>query len=65
MGDNLGPNGFAMAIAGGVFLSVVLAFFFTPAMFALLYAKGTKRSEIIDMAESPQPATLVRLASAT
>jgi multidrug efflux pump subunit AcrB len=55
---------FAMAIAGGVFLSVVLAFFFTPAMFALLYAKGTKTAEITDVAGKPQPAPLVRLASA-
>jgi len=30
---------FAMAIAGGVLLSVVLAFAFTPAMFALVYAQ--------------------------
>lgn len=37
---------FAMAIAGGVFLSVVLAFFFTPAMFALLFARGRETVEI-------------------
>ncbi len=40
---------FAMAIAGGVLFSVVLAFAFTPAMFALVYARrGVARQSAED-----------------
>jgi multidrug efflux pump subunit AcrB len=31
---------FAMAVAGGVLLSTVVAFYFTPPMFALIYGRG-------------------------
>ena len=34
---------FAVAIAGGVLLSAVISFFFTPAAFALVYRKSVKR----------------------
>jgi len=37
---------FAMAIAGGVALSVVLAFFFTPPMFSLMMRTGRKRGSV-------------------
>lgn len=36
---------FAMAIAGGVLLSTVISFYFTPPMFALVYAKREKPAE--------------------
>ncbi|MEL6872210.1 MAG: efflux RND transporter permease subunit, partial [Pseudomonadota bacterium] len=51
---------FAMAIAGGVLLSTVVSFYFTPPVFALLARKGrlvsTKRSSADDVAPAPAAA---------
>ena len=51
---------FAMAIAGGVALSVVLAFFFTPPMFALMMRPGARRETgdpaAVKTGERPLPA---------
>ncbi len=44
---------FAMAIAGGVLLSTVISFYFTPPMFALLYAGKKHGKQIED--EQPIP----------
>ena len=35
---------FAMAVAGGVLLSSVVSFYFTPQMFALVYARAPRRA---------------------
>ncbi|MEX0282016.1 MAG: efflux RND transporter permease subunit [Arenibacterium sp.] len=40
---------FAVAIAGGVMLSSVISFFFTPPMFALIYRKDKPTSEVADV----------------
>ena len=46
---------FAMSIAGGVFLSTVVSFFFTPQMFVLVRRRTTR---VPDLAEpQPEPAT--------
>ncbi|MEO0545562.1 MAG: efflux RND transporter permease subunit [Pseudomonadota bacterium] len=39
---------FAMAIGGGVLLSTVVSFYFTPPMFALLYARKRKNQKITE-----------------
>ncbi|MDW4496970.1 efflux RND transporter permease subunit [Sulfitobacter sp. D35] len=43
---------FAMAVAGGVLLSTVVSFYFTPPMFALVYARRPERREILTLRES-------------
>ncbi|MCR9256221.1 MAG: efflux RND transporter permease subunit [Alphaproteobacteria bacterium] len=43
---------FAMSIAGGVLLSTIVSFYFTPPMFLLMYAKKPKRRD-----ETPEEAT--------
>ncbi|XWN31116.1 MAG: efflux RND transporter permease subunit [Devosia sp.] len=45
---------FAMSVAGGVLLSTVISFYFTPPMFALVYARRTRKTG----APSPQAAAL-------
>ncbi|GFE50369.1 acriflavin resistance protein [Roseobacter cerasinus] len=50
---------FAMSVAGGVLLSTVVSFYFTPPMFALLYAKrGAKE------AQQPTPQPVLNLVQA-
>lgn len=46
---------FAMSIAGGVLLSTVVSFYFTPPMFALIYARkpGKSAAEAINSAKQP------------
>ncbi|MEM9224135.1 MAG: efflux RND transporter permease subunit, partial [Pseudomonadota bacterium] len=46
---------FAMSVAGGVLLSTVISFYFTPPMFALIYAKRAR------VAQLPAPAKLTKL----
>jgi multidrug efflux pump subunit AcrB len=43
---------FAMSVAGGVLLSTVVSFYFTPPMFAMLYAR---RARVERPATSPKP----------
>ncbi|MEO0545077.1 MAG: efflux RND transporter permease subunit [Pseudomonadota bacterium] len=38
---------FAMAVAGGVLLSTIISFYFTPPMFALVYAKRPSRQSTV------------------
>ncbi len=59
---------FAMAVAGGVLLSTVVSFYFTPPMFRLVYAGRARRTEAAMPSEqdSPQPvheARVIRLAA--
>ncbi|MEM1377931.1 MAG: efflux RND transporter permease subunit [Pseudomonadota bacterium] len=42
---------FAMAVAGGVLLSTVISFYFTPPMFALVYAKRASSTNAADATE--------------
>ena len=44
---------FAMSVAGGVLLSTIVSFYFTPPVFALLYRKPRKKTADND-AGSPQ-----------
>ncbi|MEM9332511.1 MAG: efflux RND transporter permease subunit [Pseudomonadota bacterium] len=46
---------FAMSVAGGVLLSTVISFYFTPPMFALVYRRGNVADEEMPITE-PQPA---------
>ena len=54
---------FAVAIAGGVLLSAVVSFYFTPPMFALVYRKAPAATEVDsvveDMAEPAGPSLRV------
>ena len=52
---------FAMSIAGGVLLSTVVSFYFTPPMFALLYRKRSTKGNAA--AADDQPETTLRLAA--
>ncbi|MCP4383237.1 MAG: efflux RND transporter permease subunit [Hyphomicrobiales bacterium] len=56
---------FAMSIAGGVLLSTIVSFYFTPPMFALVYRKKPKTP--LELQHLPQPAmpaaTPLRLAA--
>ncbi|MEM8754098.1 MAG: efflux RND transporter permease subunit, partial [Pseudomonadota bacterium] len=45
---------FAMSVAGGVLLSTIVSFYFTPPMFALTYARRPKKAEGTD-AEAAAP----------
>ncbi|MEO0359668.1 MAG: efflux RND transporter permease subunit, partial [Pseudomonadota bacterium] len=45
---------FAMSVAGGVLLSTIVSFYFTPPMFALTYARRPKKAEGTD-AEASAP----------
>ncbi|MBM7068960.1 efflux RND transporter permease subunit [Actibacterium sp. 188UL27-1] len=45
---------FAMSIAGGVLLSTVISFYFTPPMFALFYRKKAKQAQPVEAAETQQ-----------
>ncbi len=50
---------FAVAIAGGVLLSTVVSFYFTPPVFALIYGRGKRSVEQTDRApETPEPMPL-------
>lgn len=51
---------FAMSVAGGVLLSTVVSFYFTPPMFALLYARG--KGAKAPLAEAQPPLNLMRAA---
>lgn len=55
---------FAMSVAGGVLLSTVVSFYFTPPMFALIYARANKKdtSEAADKKISSVPVTLLQAA---
>ena len=46
---------FAMAVAGGVLLSTVVSFYFTPPMFRLIYA-GRPRREVVPKRIAEEPA---------
>ncbi|MGZ2258069.1 efflux RND transporter permease subunit [Roseobacter sp. A03A-229] len=50
---------FAMSVAGGVLLSTVVSFYFTPPMFALLYAKRTAETT-----RKPEPQPVLNLVQA-
>jgi multidrug efflux pump subunit AcrB len=49
---------FAVAIAGGVLLSTVVSFYFTPPMFALLYPGGRKTAVVAPLTKRPEPLIL-------
>ncbi|MEM6461828.1 MAG: efflux RND transporter permease subunit [Pseudomonadota bacterium] len=53
---------FAVAIAGGVLLSTVVSFYFTPAAFALVYRRKKPQVESVEQEDEPQTPTL-RLAA--
>ncbi|WP_187430105.1 Cobalt-zinc-cadmium resistance protein CzcA [Roseobacter fucihabitans] len=54
---------FAMSVAGGVLLSTVVSFYFTPPMFALLYAGKTKTTPP-EEAMKPSQATALKVMQA-
>ncbi|MEM9475773.1 MAG: efflux RND transporter permease subunit [Pseudomonadota bacterium] len=47
---------FAVAIAGGVLLSAVVSFYFTPAMFSLLYRRKLAAPVVVEASETEAPA---------
>lgn len=47
---------FAMAVAGGVLLSTIISFYFTPPVFALVHKRGGKRRLTKPQSEQPQAA---------
>ncbi|MEM8856129.1 MAG: efflux RND transporter permease subunit, partial [Pseudomonadota bacterium] len=51
---------FAMSVAGGVLLSTVISFYFTPPMFALVYARRARKTPVRAL---PAPADLTMAAS--
>ena len=49
---------FAVAIAGGVLLSTVVSFYFTPPMFALLYRKRQRTTGVAKLPKTSEPLIL-------
>ena len=49
---------FAVAIAGGVLLSTVVSFYFTPPMFALLYRKRQRTTGVAQLPKTSEPLIL-------
>ncbi|HKK98520.1 MAG TPA: efflux RND transporter permease subunit, partial [Marivita sp.] len=54
---------FAVAIAGGVLLSAIVSFYFTPPMFALLYRRKRPRAENSSPNEDTVQASTLRVAA--
>ncbi len=52
---------FAVAIAGGVLLSTVVSFYFTPPLFALVYSKKARKDRLSHRPEAEPDSTIVPL----
>lgn len=52
---------FAMAVAGGVLLSTVISFYFTPPMFALIYRRKPRAEDTAKLPQRPYPAPVANL----